>query len=114
MADTQKALHTYQGKCLCGDFVFEAKLPEVKTGYGCSCSICHKRGGLWQFPAADDFKFIKGDENNLAIYKFGSRKYSHEVFVYQPLPRHLVSVEILTIDSSSPVPPAALHSSAAR
>jgi len=82
MADqnpTEPALHTYRGNCHCGAFVFEAQLPEIKTAYECNCSICSKKGYLWNFPPVDGFKVVKGSlESTLKSYTFFTRKYSHK------------------------------------
>ena len=78
MADTtEQAEKTYRGNCHCGAFVYECQLPEIKTANECNCSICYKKGYLWQFPPAG-IKFVKGDEKELRQYTFLTGKIVHK------------------------------------
>ncbi|KAM7214092.1 centromere protein V [Rhypophila decipiens] len=74
MADSEPAppaLKTYRGNCHCGLFVYEAQLPEIKSVAECNCSLCYKKGYLWVFPGAGDFKVVKGSEDDLTTYTLG-------------------------------------------
>jgi hypothetical protein len=42
----------------------------------CNCSICTKRGALWAFVTAPQFKLIQGD-GSLSDYQFGKKKIHH-------------------------------------
>ena len=42
----------------------------------CNCSICMKRGALWAFVKAPQFKLIQG-EDALTDYQFGKKKIHH-------------------------------------
>ncbi|KAJ7443538.1 Mss4-like protein [Mycena latifolia] len=69
----------YRGNCHCGAFKFTFKAPEIKQTFTCTCSICSKNGYLWGFPAKEDFKIVKGDENTtLKSYEFGKRTLTHK------------------------------------
>ncbi|KAJ2898864.1 Mss4-like protein [Zalerion maritima] len=71
MAETK----TYRGNCHCGTFVFELTGPEITAAHECTCSICYKKGATWTFPGeSSSFKIVKGDENDLKEYLFGSKK----------------------------------------
>jgi hypothetical protein len=68
---------TYRGGCHCGRVKYEATtaLTEVVE---CNCSLCSKRGALWAFVPAPQFKLLKG-EDVLADYQFG-KKHLHHLF----------------------------------
>lgn len=68
---------TYRGSCHCGNYVFEAQLPEIKSAKHCNCSICHKKGVLWVFPDRASFKFVQGEEETLTHYTFGTKLLNH-------------------------------------
>ena len=42
----------------------------------CNCSICMKRGALWAFVKAPQFKLVQGDDT-LIDYQFGQKKLHH-------------------------------------
>jgi hypothetical protein len=44
----------------------------------CNCSICMKRGALWSFVKAPQFKLLQGNDA-LADYQFG-KKHIHHLF----------------------------------
>lgn len=68
---------TYQGGCHCGRVRYEitTALEQVTE---CNCSICSKRGALWTFVKAPQFKLLQG-KDALADYQFG-KKHIHHVF----------------------------------
>ncbi|RFU80578.1 glutathione-dependent formaldehyde-activating enzyme [Trichoderma arundinaceum] len=74
---TEAETITYRGNCHCGDFVFETKLPEIKSAFHCDCSICKKKGYLWFFPGKDNVNIIKGKLEDLTTYEFGPKKLKH-------------------------------------
>ncbi|KAH6605969.1 glutathione-dependent formaldehyde-activating enzyme [Trichoderma cornu-damae] len=76
---------TYRGNCHCGDFVFETKLPELKSAFYCNCSICAKKGYLWLFPGDDNVKIVKGSLEGLTAYTFGPKKLKHLAHAIQGL-----------------------------
>ncbi|KFH45967.1 Centromere protein V-like protein [Hapsidospora chrysogenum ATCC 11550] len=78
MADTeQQPLKTYRGNCHCGAFVYEADLPEITSAIECNCSICVKKGYLFLFLGRDKFRVVKGSEDQLTVYAFGTRVLEH-------------------------------------
>ena len=80
MADTeQQPLKTYRGNCHCGAFVYEADLPEITSAIECNCSICVKKGYLFVFLGRDKFRVVKGSEDQLTVYAFGTRVLEHLV-----------------------------------
>lgn len=72
---SEGSLKTYRGNCHCGAFVYEAKLPEIKSYDECNCSICHKLGYAWLFPGQGNFDVVKGSIDGLTAYTFGNGKY---------------------------------------
>lgn len=73
----EKPLKTYRGNCHCGAFVYEVELPEIKAVSTCNCSICTKKGYLWVKPS--EIKVVKGAEDALTGYTFGSNTFYHKV-----------------------------------
>jgi hypothetical protein len=71
MADAK----TYQGGCHCGRVRYEAK-SDLTQVVDCNCSICIKRGALWTFVKAPQFKLIQGADA-LTDYQFGQKKLHH-------------------------------------
>jgi hypothetical protein len=71
MAETK----TYQGGCHCGRVRFHAT-GDFSEVYDCNCSICMKRGALWGFVKAPQFKLEQG-EDALHDYQFGKKKIHH-------------------------------------
>ncbi|KAK1828513.1 glutathione-dependent formaldehyde-activating enzyme [Podospora conica] len=76
MAEENQPLKTYRGNCHCGAFVYEVELPEIKAVSTCNCSICTKKGYLWVKPS--EIKVVKGDEDALTGYTFGSNTFYHK------------------------------------
>ncbi|KAG7130569.1 Centromere protein V like [Verticillium longisporum] len=72
-------LTTYRGNCHCGAFVFEVDLPVLTSVTECNCSICRRKGYIGDFPISRDvFRIVKGNEDDLAVYEFGAKKYQHK------------------------------------
>lgn len=67
----EKDLTKYRGNCHCGAFVYETKLPEIKSYNECNCSICHKLGYAWLFPGEGNLDVVKGSIDDLTAYSFG-------------------------------------------
>jgi len=78
MADANQPRKTYRGNCHCGAFVYEVELPEIKAVSACNCSICTKKGYLWVRPPSE-IKVVKGYEDALTSYTFGSKTFYHKV-----------------------------------
>jgi hypothetical protein len=66
---------TYQGGCHCGRVRFAAE-SELAPVLHCNCSICQKRGALWAFVKAPQFRLIQGDDA-LTDYQFGQKRIHH-------------------------------------
>lgn len=76
----QNKTKTYRGNCHCGAFIYEIDLPEISHFYSCNCSICTKKSYLWTLvPDEDAFKVVKGNEDDLTVYKFGPKQRPHKV-----------------------------------
>jgi hypothetical protein len=68
-------LKSYEGGCHCGRVRFQAT-SDLAMVINCNCSICTKRGALWTFVKAPQFKLLKG-EGTLADYQFGKKRIHH-------------------------------------
>jgi hypothetical protein len=66
---------TYSGGCHCGEIKFEIST-DLAMVVECNCSICSKRGAIWTFVKAPEFKMQKG-EATLADYQFGKKRIHH-------------------------------------
>jgi len=62
----------YQGGCHCGRVRYEVTT-ELSQAFDCNCSICMKRGALWAFAKAPQFKLVQGGDA-LTDYQFGKKK----------------------------------------
>ena len=76
MAEEQP-LKTYRGNCHCGAFIYELKVPEIKTANECNCSLCRKKGYLFTFPG-ESMTVVKGD-GTLKKYTFNEGNTQHKV-----------------------------------
>lgn len=71
---------TYRGNCHCKAYVFEARVAEIKTVYGCNCSLCVRRAALYATPLNPaDMTWIKGNETSMGDYMFGAKMFHHKV-----------------------------------
>lgn len=66
---------TYDGGCHCGRVRYQAT-SDLATVGRCNCSICVKRGALWAFVKAPQFKLLRGEEA-LTDYQFAKKKIHH-------------------------------------
>ncbi|WPG99105.1 Mss4-like protein [Acrodontium crateriforme] len=70
--------YEYKGNCHCGAFRFNISLAEpIASALLCNCSICSKKGYVWNLGPLVDFKVTHGKENELGVYEFGERKIRH-------------------------------------
>ena len=65
----------YQGGCHCGKIAFKVE-GEIQSVIECNCSICTKRGYILWFVPREKL-YLTTPENNLATYKFNTKKISH-------------------------------------
>jgi hypothetical protein len=66
---------TYTGGCHCGLVSYRATA-DLTQVMDCNCSICEKRGALWTFVKAPQFKLLQGDDA-LTDYQFGKKRIHH-------------------------------------
>ena len=66
---------TYEGGCHCGRVRYRIETALAQAA-DCNCSICEKRGALWAFVKAPQFKLLQG-EDALADYQFAKKKIHH-------------------------------------
>jgi hypothetical protein len=65
----------HRGGCHCGRVRYEAT-SDLAQVVDCNCSICMKRGAVWAFVKAPEFKLVQGEEA-LADYQFGKKNIHH-------------------------------------
>lgn len=75
----QIELKTYHGNCHCAAFKFSVKLPELKSGMVCACSICAKKGYIFASIGPNAEFTIERGEDVLKGYFFAGKKYAHKV-----------------------------------
>lgn len=65
----------YQGSCHCGKVTFEF---DGATGQvlECNCSLCRRKGALWQPTDDAHFRILSG-EDELVLYQFGTHTAKH-------------------------------------
>jgi hypothetical protein len=68
---------SYSGGCHCGAVRFEVET-DLNAVLSCNCSICTKRGALWNFVPTGQFKLSSG-EDRLTDYQF-NRHVIHHLF----------------------------------
>ena len=109
MADAnQPSIKTYRGNCHCAAFIYEVELPEIKAVTACNCSICTKKGYLWVKPS--EIKVVKGDEDALTDYTFGSKTFHHKVSPIFPGPRRTaVTLTCPVLPDLRHPPPGSIH-----
>jgi hypothetical protein len=66
---------TYQGGCHCGRVRYEVT-SDLTQVVDCNCSICIKRGAIWAFVKAPQFRLVRGD-HALTDYQFGKKNIHH-------------------------------------
>jgi hypothetical protein len=66
-------VHT--GGCHCGRVRYQVAV-ELANVVACNCSICTKRGALWAFTGADQFKLQSGADD-LTDYQFNKHVIHH-------------------------------------
>ena len=66
---------THHGGCHCGRVRYEATM-DLTEGFDCNCSICMKRGAVWAFVKAPQFKLVRG-KDALMDYQFGKKNIHH-------------------------------------
>ena len=66
---------THAGGCHCGAIRFQAEA-DLGQVMQCNCSICSKRGALWSFVKAPQFKLLEG-EDATEDYQFGRKRLHH-------------------------------------
>lgn len=76
MADSNTK--TYRGNCHCAAFVYEVDIPEFSSAGECNCSICSKKGVLWAYAPPEALRVVKGSEDALSTYKFGTGFAAHK------------------------------------
>lgn len=65
----------HRGSCHCGKVTFEYDGP-IGPAVECNCSICHRKGALWQPSDNAHFHILTG-EQDLTLYQFGTRTARH-------------------------------------
>ena len=65
----------YEGGCHCGKVRFSVRA-DITQAYECNCSICMKRGALWNFVDASSFTLKRG-EDALTDYQFNQKRIHH-------------------------------------
>jgi len=63
------------GGCHCGRVRYEAA-SDLTQVVVCNCSICIKRGAMWAFVKAPQFKLVQG-QDALTDYQFGKKNIHH-------------------------------------
>lgn len=54
-------------------------MPEIETYNECNCSMCHKKGYAWIFPAEENLSIVKGSIDGLTAYTFNNGDFTHRV-----------------------------------
>jgi hypothetical protein len=65
----------HKGSCHCKKVIFEyesAPGPVLE----CNCSICKRKGAIWQAVSKENFRILSGQED-LSLYQFGTRTAKH-------------------------------------
>jgi len=65
----------HSGSCHCGAVAFEFDASST-TAFTCNCSICHRRGAIWQGCDAAHFHLLRGQQA-LRTYTFGTHTAQH-------------------------------------
>jgi hypothetical protein len=67
--------HTYKGSCHCGRVTFGLR-GELRNVTACNCSLCARKGALWQGTDDAHFELLTG-EDDLVLYQFGTMTAKH-------------------------------------
>ncbi len=67
----------HSGSCHCGAVRYEVET-DLAQVLSCDCTFCRKRGALWTYVGAEQFKLLSG-QDDLADYQF-NKKIIHHVF----------------------------------
>jgi len=73
---TLPAVLEVAGACHCGAVRFACTLATSQPTSRCNCSVCAKSRYWKAFVGADAFRLLQGEEE-LAEYRFGSRRIAH-------------------------------------
>jgi hypothetical protein len=65
----------YRGSCHCGRVTFEVEA-EIKSVTECNCSMCKRKGALYQKSEVEQFKITSG-EDALTSYQFNTKTATH-------------------------------------
>jgi hypothetical protein len=65
----------YTGSCHCGQVRYEVSLV-LEKALDCNCSHCSRKGFLWSFVPAAQFKLLSG-EGALTEYRFNKKVLRH-------------------------------------
>jgi hypothetical protein len=71
----EKAMPTYRGSCHCGRVTFEVEA-EIKSVTECNCSMCKRKGALYQKAEVEQLRILSG-EDALTAYKFNTETATH-------------------------------------
>ena len=63
------------GGCHCGKVRYEVEM-KIENGLSCNCSVCQKRGSLFDFVPETNFTLLSG-ESYLADYLFNKKVIHH-------------------------------------
>ena len=63
------------GSCHCGKVTFEFE-PASVPAMECNCSICRRKGAIWQAVGNEHFRILSGEED-LGLYRFGTKTAKH-------------------------------------
>ncbi len=75
LASREKVMPTYRGSCHCGCVTFEVEA-EIKSVTECNCSMCKRKGALYQKAEVEQFKITSG-EDALTAYQFNTKTATH-------------------------------------
>ncbi len=71
----ERIVKTHRGSCHCGKVSFEYEAAPVPA-LECNCSICRRKGAIWQAVHTQGFRILAG-EGDLSVYRFGTRTAKH-------------------------------------
>lgn len=65
----------HQGSCHCGSVTFEYESGPIPA-LECNCSICRRKGAIWQAVDNEHFKILSS-QDELGLYQFGTKVAKH-------------------------------------